>query len=207
MIPATMPSPIGHALGGIAVATLADLLPGRPVARLPLTLACAGLATFPDLDLLLPIAHRTATHSVGAVVAVTIIAAAVTGKVTGKRSEEDGTAGVQEGRRPRLRIALTCGAAYASHLLLDWLQADPTPPRGLQVLWPISSTWFISGWNVFRATERRQFLAWAVMGRNALAVVQELAILVPVVVSLWLVRVKALARLAAELAGGHHPAQ
>jgi len=193
-----MPSPIAHALGGVAVAWLADLMPGRPAAR-PETsaggwrvaLACAGLAAVPDADLLLPIAHRVITHSFVAVAAVglsMIIAAAVTGKVTA-------------------RIALTCTAAYASHLLLDWLQHDPTAPHGLQLLWPFSSTWFVSGWNVFLPTERRHFLAWETMKKNAVALTQELAILVPVVLALWLVRVKTTARLAAQVARGHHPSQ
>jgi inner membrane protein len=186
-----MPSPIGHALGGAAVALIADLWPGRPVGRLRFPLTCAALAAVPDVDLLLPIAHRTMTHSLGAVAFMTIIAAAVTGKVT-------------EGR---WRITLACGAAYTSHLLLDWLQADPRAPYGIQALWPLSSTWFISGWNVFRATERRHILEWASMRSNFLAVVQEIAILGPVVLALWLVRVKALARLAAELSRGDHPPQ
>ena len=193
-----MPSPIGHALGGVIVAWIADLMPGRPdrgagnpAAISRLSLACAGLAALPDADLLLPIAHRTVTHSLGAVVAVglfMIIATAVTGKVT-------------------RRIALTCVAAYASHLLLDWLQADPTPPYGLQLLWPISSTWFLSGWNIFLATDRRHFLALATMKRNVVAVVQELVILGPLVAALWLIRVKALAGLSTKSSGGDHPAQ
>ncbi len=186
-----MPSPIGHALGGAAVALIADLWPGRPVGRLRLPLACVGLAALADVDLLLPIAHRTITHSLAAVAFITIIAVAVTGKVT----------------VGRWRIALACGAAYASHLFLDWMAADPTAPSGLQVLWPMSSTWFISGWNVFRATERRHIFEWAAMRTNFLAVVQELAILAPVVVALWLVRVKTLARFAAELSRGDHSAQ
>jgi membrane-bound metal-dependent hydrolase YbcI (DUF457 family) len=186
-----MPSPIGHALGGVTVALIADLWPGRPVGRLRFTLTCASLAALPDADLLLPIAHRTITHSIGAVGVITIIAAAVTGKVT----------------PGRWRIVFTCGAAYASHVLLDWLQADPTPPFGLQALWPISSTWFISGWNVFRHTERRHVLEWAVMRSNVLAVLQEIAILLPLVVALWLVRVKALARFATELSRSDHSAQ
>jgi membrane-bound metal-dependent hydrolase YbcI (DUF457 family) len=193
-----MPSPIAHALGGVAVAWGADLLPGRPsgpyapgvlhAATSRIALTCACLAALPDVDLLLPITHRTVTHSFAAVAAIgvlMIIAAGVTGKVTTK-------------------IALMYMAAYASHLLLDWLQADPTPPFGLQLLWPVSSTWFISGWSVFRATERRHFLELATMERNAVAMLQEFAILAPAMAVLWLVRVKALARLAAEMSRGDH---
>ncbi len=193
-----MPSPIAHALGGVAVAWVADLVPGRSSGPYPpgalhaassrIALTCACLAALPDVDLLLPITHRTVTHSFAAVAAIgvlMIIAAGVTGKVTTK-------------------IVLTCMAAYASHLLLDWLQADPTPPFGLQLLWPVSSTWFISGWSVFRATERRHFLELATLKRNAVAMLQELAILAPALAALWLVRVKALARLAAEMSRGDH---
>ncbi len=43
--------------------------------------------------------------------------------------------------------------------------------------------------------------------QNARAVAQELLILGPVVALLWLVRVKALARLPSELTGGDHAAQ
>jgi membrane-bound metal-dependent hydrolase YbcI (DUF457 family) len=193
-----MPSPIAHALGGVAVAWVADVLAGRrsgpavsserPPAGSRVGLTCACLAAFPDVDLLLPITHRTATHSLAAVAFVgvlMIIAASVTGKVTTK-------------------IALTYMAAYASHLLLDWLQADPTPPFGLQLLWPFSSAWFISGWSVFRATDRRHVLEVATMKRNAVAMLQELAIMAPVLAALWLVRVKTLARLAPEVPRGDH---
>jgi membrane-bound metal-dependent hydrolase YbcI (DUF457 family) len=193
-----MPSPVAHALGGVAVAWLADLIPGRTRGRpetsagdLRVVIACAGLAAVPDADLLLPIAHRTMSHSFVAVAAVglfMIIAAAVTGKVTA-------------------RIAITCTAAYASHLLLDWLQHDPTAPHGVQLLWPFSSTWFVSGWQVFPPVDRRHFFEWQTMKQNAVAMVQELVILAPPLAGLWLVRVKTAARFAAEMSRGDHPSQ
>lgn len=197
-----MPSPIGHALGGLAVAWAADLLPpqthgrprdpsnGRPEGpHYNYLCLCAGLAVLPDGDLLFPIAHRTATHSVAAVAAVAllmIVASRVTGKVTA-------------------RVALACVAAYASHLLLDWLQADPTPPLGIQALWPVSSRWFISGWDLLRPTERRHMFEPATMQRNVIAIAQEIVILAPVAAAAWLVRVKTLARLPAEMARRDHP--
>ena len=190
-----MPSPIGHALGGLAVAWAADLLPPRATlgSREGPRSAyfCLALAVLPDADLLLPIAHRTVTHSFAAVAAVAllmIVAGSVTGKVTA-------------------RFAVACVAAYASHLLLDWLQADPTPPLGIQALWPASSRWFISGWDILRPTERRHMFEPATMQRNVLAVVQEIVVLGPVAAAAWLVRVKALAGLPAEMAGRDHPPQ
>src|SRR4029079_5389582 len=74
----TMPSPFGHALGGVAAAWAIDLLPGARGWRSAdahasfyrraggaLTLICAALGTAPDADLVLT-THRTATHSLTA---------------------------------------------------------------------------------------------------------------------------------------------
>ena len=176
-----MPSPIGHAIAGVAVAWSAREPRLAPV--------CAGLAALPDIDLVLPASHRTYTHSLTAVLAVSIVAAAVTGKVT------------------RWRTALVCGAAYASHLLLDWLGADTRPPLGIQVLWPFSDRWFISGWNAFPETARLHLFSMAALRQNALAIAQELAILLPILALVWLVRVKPAAGLSSEVSGRHHPPQ
>jgi len=157
-----------------------------------LAVVCAALAAAPDLDLLLSGAHRMFTHSIVAVVAVTIVAAGVTGLVTG---------------RIRWRVAAVCGAAYASHLLLDWLTSDASAPYGLQLFWPFSDRWDISPVSVFRGLERRRIFSAASMRQNVLAVGQEIVILVPVAFAAWSVRVKALARLAAKMSGSHHAAQ
>src|SRR5262245_38452581 len=103
MMTRRMPSPIGHALGGMAVAWAADLVDRRRSSP-SVVAVCAGLAMLPDADLVAPGAHRLATHSVTAAALVFIVAAVVTGKVT--------------------RDAVLYGLAYASHLLLDWLAAD-----------------------------------------------------------------------------------
>jgi membrane-bound metal-dependent hydrolase YbcI (DUF457 family) len=198
-----MPSPIGHALAGIAVAWTADLVPGDrawrtappaapwyPRAGNGLTLLCAGLGAAPDLDLAFA-AHRTMTHSVSALVLVGVLAAAF----------------AAYSGRPVVRIALMCAAAYGSHLLLDWLGADYYPPRGLQLMWPINHEWYISGLDLFRQTARLRVFTRGPMLTNIRAILQELAILGPIVIALWLVRVKALAGFASELAGRDHPAQ
>jgi membrane-bound metal-dependent hydrolase YbcI (DUF457 family) len=202
-----MPSPLGHALGGIAVSWAADLIPGPRAWRTTgreasfyrraggaLTLTCAGLAMVPDADLFLS-AHRTATHSISAVAIVTIVSAVVTGRVTRRPGF------------PTARVALMCGAAYASHLLLDWFGVDRYPPSGLQLLWPFSRTWFISGVDVFLPTERGRLFSVASLLTNLFAMAWETALLLPVLVALWLVRVKALARFATPLTRGDHPAQ
>ena len=176
-----MPSPIGHALTGLAVAWTSGLVTPResgagnpagpdgwPDRRLVLT--AIALAAAPDLDLLLPGAHRTATHSLAAAAAVTIIAAAVTWQVT------------------RWRTAALCGISYASHLLLDWLAADNYAPRGIELLWPFSDRWFISNLDLFRQTARQQFLTAPIIRQNLIAVAQELVILLPIVALVYWAR-------------------
>jgi|SRR5579871_3724526 len=183
-----MPSPVGHALGGIAVVYAADLLTGERSSR-RFVAVCAGLAMLPDADLLLPGTHRTFTHSVTAAALTFIVAAAVTGQVT------------------RWRTATIAALAYASHLLLDWLGADFFAPYGIQLFWPWSDRWFISHLDVFRQTARRDFLTPPIIRQNLIAVAQEIAILAPIVAALWLVRVKTAARLAPEVPRRHHPPQ
>jgi inner membrane protein len=150
--------------------------------------ACMAIAAAPDLDLLFQ-THRTATHSVGATIFVALVA---------------GTIAANAGL-PIARVALVCAAAHASHILLDWLAVDTTPPFGIQALWPFSHEWFISGIGVFRGTAREHFFSPGSIRENTLAVAQEIAILAPIALAAWLVRVKALARLAAEMPGGNHP--
>ncbi len=201
-----MPSPVGHALAGVAAAWTADLIPGRRAWRTAgpsasffaragggLTLLCAALGALPDLDLVLS-RHRAITHSVGAILVVSIIAIGVTGWVT--RS------------RPMIvRVTLMCAAAYGSHLLLDWLGVDTRMPYGLQALWPFGDNWYISGLDLFPQTERREFFSMAALRINLFATAYEAAVLLPVLAVLWLVRVKALAGLATEKSAGHHPSQ
>ena len=76
-------------------------------------------------------------------------------------------------------------AAFASHLLLDWLGADPTPPNGVQLLWPFNDRWFISGLDLFRGTARRNLFTAQSMWINAAAIAQELAITGPIALFVW----------------------
>jgi hypothetical protein len=144
----------------------------------------------PDLDLVFGV-HRTFTHSIGAVILVALFAAAMAANAG----------------RPVARITLMCGAAYGSHLLLDWMAMDRYPPFGIQALWPFSSGWYISGWDIFLQTERRHPASMAGIERNVEAIAREVAILLPIAIGIWLVRVKALAGLSPELSGRDHPPQ
>jgi membrane-bound metal-dependent hydrolase YbcI (DUF457 family) len=128
-----MPSPVAHALAGAAV--YAALAPRSVLARdwRPWAVAIfAGVAA--DLDFLPGLLvgapsryHHWASHSITAALAFTLLvslAAPVLGSA---------------GRR-----AAILGAAYGSHLGLDYLTVDWTVPQGIPLLWPISDAVFLS---------------------------------------------------------------
>ena len=164
-----MPSPVGHALGGLAVGLLA---PSRsPSWRL--LAACAIAGALADADFLLPMRHRGPSHSVVAAIIVGFVSYAYV-SVTGAR-------------RDAARVAVVIGCAYATHVLFDWLGADSSAPRGLMALWPFSSAFYISDLNVFDSVDRRYWLDgfWR---KNAIAGLRELLILVPLVVAAWFAR-------------------
>lgn len=191
-----MPTPVGHALGGVAAAWLGDLVPGdrrcrtgataTPWARAggAVTIACAILGALADVDLLLG-GHRTYSHSVTAVALVALATAVVARRL----------------QRPAVRLTLMCAGAYASHLLFDWLSVDDHLPRGIQLFWPFGDRWFISAWTLFPPTERRPLFALATWLIDLRAIAFEVAALVPVLAILWLVREEALARLASVVPG------
>jgi membrane-bound metal-dependent hydrolase YbcI (DUF457 family) len=147
-----VPSPVGHALGGIAVGWGAA--PRRDW-RAAAVLAVVAVA--PDLDLLIG-DHRGFSHSVGAA----CIAGAIAWVIT---------------RRPRWGVAVAL--AWASHVLLDWMSHDTRPPIGVMAFWPLTRDYYKASLDVFPAVSRRYWLAefWVY---NLKALVVEFVILAPI---------------------------
>ena len=167
---AAMPSPVGHALGGIAAGWLLQPAGQSPGARRGAVLAFAAIAMAADLDLLAGV-HRGPTHSLGATLVVALAAWLLLLR-----------------RRAAGRWALAAAAAYGSHVLLDWLGSDSSPPIGLQALWPWSGAYHQSPWTLFSAVSRRfrqPELFWL---PNTLALARELVILAPIVGIVYFVR-------------------
>ncbi|MQA30313.1 MAG: hypothetical protein GEU82_10810 [Luteitalea sp.] len=170
-----MPSPIGHALAGLTVSWLGGrhTISNGPRLASPLVFACIAAAVLPDLDLVFSSFHRGLTHSIGFSVLIMIVAAGVTGWVTG---------------RILWREAVVVGAAHASHLVLDWLGADRLAPLGLQALWPFSHDYYISNWDLFLSTQRRDPLSIRAFGINARAALREMAVMGPIAAAAWMLR-------------------
>jgi len=161
-----MPSPVGHALGGLIVGLAMATRASGTLSTNPLgtsgtvrtlgTLACA--AVLPDLDFFWG-RHNMETHSLGAAVVAGLAVLAWT-----------------RGKNPSLALAVTL--AWSTHVLFDWLGSDDTPPLGVMALWPLTSTFYFAEAFVFEAISRRYWLPNFV-SHNAWAVIKETLILGP----------------------------
>ena len=161
-----MPTPIGHALAGIAIAGASRRpeLPARHVALLAFTAAA------PDLDLVLRMIdgvnhHRGASHSFAAAALVGIAAFVLRGF------------GVD------LPPATSISVGWASHVVLDYLGLDTFPPSGVMALWPFSTDFYASPVSIFYDIPR-SFSAEAIR-HNLVAVSIEVAIMAPVAWLCW----------------------
>lgn len=164
-----MPTPVGHAIGGLAAAWLVQSVSRNT----RIAMVCVFAAVLPDIDLLVE-SHRTYTHSLGAVA----IAGGVAWLV------------FRRSLPTALPAAMAVAAAGGSHSLLDWLGKDSSNPPGLMVLWPFSSRFYISGWDVFAEVSRRYWNPDEFVFGNLRAVGRELLILGPVLMVVWLVRAR-----------------
>ena len=161
-----MPTPIGHALAGLAVAGIAT----RGDASVPRTSVLVFCAVAPDLDLVLRFVdgmnhHRGPSHSVTAAVLVGVL-----GLVLARG-------------RPWKRLAPWAAAAWLSHVVLDYLGVDTSPPRGEMALWPFSDAFFASPIPLFYDVPRAFDLAS--IRHNLTAVAIEIAILGPIGAFSW----------------------
>jgi len=170
-----LPSPVGHGLAGLTVHILASRngCEVRDPRRIALTVA-AALA--PDLDLLLRFVdgrnhHDYETHSVGFALCAAA-AAAVLARVAGWA-------------RPVV-LGSAAGLAWLSHLVLDYLNVDTSPPIGIMAFWPLSRGFYKFPWPLFLDIGRT--LTWATVWHDALAAAWEAAVLTPLVFGAWWLR-------------------
>ena len=170
-----MPSPLGHALAGVAVGCLvtgrgqsASMSPLSPTRRLrqlatrPLgqrVLAFGLLGMLPDVDFLTGF-HSAYTHSLGAMLVVGVVTAIL-------------------GFRLHPNMGIAAAAAYGSHVLLDWLGTDDVAPYGVMALWPVDGAFFLSELHWFPGVCRGYWLGSCWLN-NAGAVLWELSVLGPI---------------------------
>jgi len=129
---------LAHATAGyLAYEALRPTGPHRPA----LLAGAVLMANAPDLDFLPGILigepalyHRGVTHTVGALLVVSVTAWAVARIL----------------RAPTAWWwSLAAAAAYGTHLLVDWMTVDAVPPEGIRMLWPLTGAWLHAPFSLF----------------------------------------------------------
>lgn len=164
-----MPSPVGHALAGIALGCLLSRrqmsakssatelrAPGDKLRADRELVAFAFLGVLPDIDFLFGI-HSMHTHSIGAIAVIGLLVLASKG-------------------RWHIRNSLAGAFAYGSHVLIDWLGSDSTAPIGIMALWPFTSDFYLSEGYWFTSICRQYWLSSCWL-HNGLAVFREILFL------------------------------
>jgi membrane-bound metal-dependent hydrolase YbcI (DUF457 family) len=122
-------------------------------------------ACLPDLDFFWG-RHNMETHSVGFALLIALAVFAW---------------------RRDARLALICALAVGTHIVFDWLGSDDSPPIGVMAWWPFSNGFYFANLFVFDAISRRYWLP-GFLRHNVLAVLREIAILLPIAAVLWIWR-------------------
>lgn len=184
-----MPLPLSHTLAGATLYTVLDEDGGAAGWRR--AALAVMLANAADLDLLPGMAigepnrfHRMATHAVPVVIVVAIVAGWAAWWAW--RAAWPLRRGLGRGAAA---TALMVGSLWGSHVVLDLFTADPSPPRGVQAMWPLSDGW-VHAYPLFERTDRisgqasvAEFLASLASWHNVRATLFELLILGPVLVA------------------------
>ena len=180
-----MPTPIGHALAGVAVGAVLSrkrpfISPGRDLVMFSL------LAQVPDLDFIPGILvgrpdayHHGISHSLGACLLLGLI----TG-LWGWRKKADPA----DPAWPRaLRWGIMGFLVVFSHLILDALNLDTRPPHGLPLWWPFTSRYYL--FYPLLPDIWREAPWWPTIKHNLWAVCLEVLFLAPfTTLALWLRR-------------------
>jgi hypothetical protein len=172
-----MPSPVGHALAGLAIHAL-SARNGRELRSLPRAAGVTLLALGPDMDFAVAwlgvgYRHQGELHSVGMAVAVGVacaIAAALSGVTSARRG------------------AWIAAAAWLSHVALDIFSIDTSPPFGPMALWPLSRSHLHSPIPLFLDIWRAP--DWKTLQHDAIAVTWETLVFLPICALIWRRRAK-----------------
>ena len=167
-----MPSPLGHSLMGYAIcrATIK-----QPVAHhWKLIILCVVAANAPDLDFLpglfagdLGRYHHGPSHSIFFAVLFGILAGTLFSR--------------------RVYAFVMAFSLYLSHVLLDYLVQDPSPPLGVPLFWPFSHEYYMAPFAFYRPFNYPVSFAEPMISivfsfHNLLTLLTEILFLLPVLV-------------------------
>jgi len=95
-------------------------------------------------------------------------------------------------RDSALAVGLIVAGILFTHLILDYFTLDTSPPFGLQLFWPFSTSYFISSATLFgdvhKSATSVTFIQSLFVWHNLKTVLLEIVILVPVLIVFRLIR-------------------
>jgi inner membrane protein len=185
-----MPLPVSHSLAGTGIFLAGDRAPSaRAWPRLALAVA---IANAPDLDLIPGVLagdpnryHHLGTHSLITAVAVGAVAACLAAIARRYWPTSFG------GARAALATGAIVAALWASHVVLDAVTHDPSPPHGVPMFWPVSDLRVVGPplfWRadkVAGAASPAQFALSLLSWHNATAMAREVLLMLPLVALAW----------------------
>jgi inner membrane protein len=144
------------------------------VRREYLLLSSILISNLPDLDLAprllfsdISSLHRQWTHSLVAALGFGLVMG-----VLGRWWKRDG-----------IFYGIWGGAVYLSHIVLDMLLDDPSPPHGVQLFWPFSDSYFMSPYTPFTSFSYSNsgigFFMMFFLPHNLATMARELILMVP----------------------------
>lgn len=179
-----MPTPIGHVLAGLALHSCANK--DFSINNWQFGLVSLFAVVSPDLDFIPGYFvgnpnkyHHQFTHSFAFAFIVGFCLALLMSKQN----------------RMRLKLGIYFFILICSHLGLDFVTLDRSAPYGEMLLWPFTTSYYISPFVIFsdvkRASSSGEFLPSLFNGHNLRTVFYELIILAPIwLVGLWIGRRK-----------------
>jgi membrane-bound metal-dependent hydrolase YbcI (DUF457 family) len=174
-----MPSPVGHTIGAFAAMLAVDptiITNGR---RMILSIGTAFVVgTLADADFLIAyfstapyLRHHYFSHSIPFAIVFTLFCWLFLKSIRFKNAG---------------RATAVLGAAYSSHLLLDYFADDGSRPYGIPLLWPFSNRHFIAPFDIFLSIHRGEFSDLFSL-HNVMAILIEVGVLAPIVLLLFLI--------------------
>ena len=176
-----MPTSIGHTFAGIFLKETKIFSPANTA--LKSLLVSVILANLADIDFLPGLFlgnpnrfHHGVTHSLGATL--------VTGLVFGFYFYAK--------RNQFWTPFVFSGLLYLSHVVLDFLTVDTSPPQGVPIFWPLSAKYYLSPISVFSSVHKDSssatFFQSLFVSENVWTVFREIFILGPFVLLVYLTK-------------------
>jgi inner membrane protein len=167
-----MPSPIGHSLMGYII----HRATARPISAHNWSTIALYLfaANAPDLDFILGLFvgqlsrfHHGPSHSIGFAILFAALASFFF--------------------RRRARVFVIAFSLYLSHVLLDYLIQDPSPPYGVPLFWPLSYEYYMAPFAFFRRFDYASHSVDSLLSlmftlHNLLTVLLEVVLLLPLLI-------------------------